>query len=255
MKAHMPDKTAPRALAEKTLAAPSWVFPGSIAKNCAFLAEKVQEVGLLFMEAASALAYDKKDLPPSLANLPLSWHVHLPVDLDWAKPAESARLCLKLMEKVDFLGARRAVLHPPGQGPDFISRLEVFMLYWKRSGRASQDILLENQPDSNIADLLGAAEKFDASLCFDLAHGLIAGLTAQNLPARLMERIRLLHLCSPAPAWQKGHHHPLGELDERGKDLGKKICRAAAPGTVFMLELFHWDYFCASLPVLNAWME
>lgn len=255
MKPDLTDWKAPAALAGKTLAAPSWVFPGSIAENCAFLAQKAQEVGLLFMEGAPALAYGEQDLPPSLAELPLSWHVHLPVDLDWADPAGAASLCLRLMEKADFLGAARAVLHPPGPGPAFISRLETFMLYWKRSGRESRDILLENQPESDIARLLEAAEKFEASLCFDLAHGLMAGLTAQSLPGGLMERVRLLHLCAPAPAGQKGHHHPLGALDERGSALGKKLCRSAAPGTVFMLELFHWEYFCASLPVLNAWME
>lgn len=248
----------------RALAAPSWVFPGNIAENAAFLSEKVDEVGLLFMESASALAYGPEDLPAHLADLPLSWHVHLPGDLDFHDPAAAAATCLKLMDKVDYLAPRRAVLHPPrglnrSNFATYIAQLQNFMLYWCINGRDSRDILLENLPEHDISDILTAADKLDASICLDLAHYLLAGGTAQGLPPGLMERVRLLHLCAPAPAvrlaMQKGHHHPLTALDNEGRAVGVAICRAALPDTVFMLELFNWTDLTNSLPVLEAWME
>lgn len=238
------------------LAAPSWVFPGGIAENCNFLSGKVDEVGLLFMESASAMAYTSADLPAALAALPVAWHVHLPSDLDWADPAGAAKLCVKLMDKVKFLGAERAVLHPPLKGTEapggIIALLENFVLRWKRSGRNSRDILLENLPDSDPAELMAAAERLGVSLCLDLAHLL---LSADEIPKGYMEHVRLLHLCAPAPGGGKGHHCPLTDLSDAAMTLGAKICRAAKPETVFMLEIFNWRDFVKSLPVLNAWME
>lgn len=242
------------------LAAPSWVFPGTIAENCAFLSGKIDEVGLLFMESASALAYGPEDLPTSLAALPLAWHVHLPCDLDWRDPAGAAEICLALMSKADFLGPKKAVLHPPRTAPgempsSLMAPLEEFMLCWRSSGQKSRDILLENLPEHKPEDILEAAERLDASVCLDLAHYLLAGGRAETLPAGLMRRVRLLHLCAPDPGGRKGHHQPLAVLDETGRAAGAKMCREAEAGTVFMLELFNWTDFTNSLPMLKEWME
>lgn len=247
----------------RRLAAPSWVFPGGIAENCAFLAGKVQEVGLLFFESASALAYGAEELPPSLASLPLSWHVHLPSDLPWTEQntgaREVARICLKLMNKLDFIGVKRAVLHPPHgarlTGSAFIALLESFVVYWCNSGRNSRDILLENLPEQRPEELLAAARACDTSLCLDLAHYIMSGANSGTLPDGFMERVRLLHLCAPANGNKKGHHHPLTALNSDEWRMGREICRAAAPDVVFMLELFNWTDFVDSLPVLKAWME
>lgn len=242
-----------------TLAAPSWVFPGSVAENAEFLSGKVQEVGLLFMESASALAYGPDDLPPALAALPLSWHVHLPSDLNWDRPDKCAEICLALMNKAAFLKAGRAVLHPPPMREqnidDFMGRLKIFMLHWTKSGRKACDLLLENLPEHKLEQLFQACGTLGASACFDLAHYLLGGGTEAELPPDFTDKVRLLHLCSPAPCGQKGHHHPLGALDDAGSAVGRAICRAAAPGAVFMLELFNWPGIANSLPIVNSWME
>lgn len=241
----------------RVLAAPSWVFPGGIEENCTFLAGKVQELGLLFMESAPALAYGPKDLPPDLAALPLSWHVHLPGDLDWSDPQKAAGACLALMDKVDFLGARRAVLHPPH--PDktadkiCLPELREFVLYWQQSRRDPWDLLLENRPGDDPETLLAASLDSGTAICLDLAHLLLSGRTAADLSDAFMRRVRLLHLC--APGTDGGHHRPLGELDAAGAASGRDICRRAVPGTVFMLELFSWQFCLESIPVLDAWME
>ena len=96
------------------LAVPSWVIPGEIADNARFVSGRAAEVGLCFFETEACLAYGEADLPVDLAGLPLSWHVHLPVDLPWGEGGgRAAEVALRLMDKTDFLGARRAVLHLP----------------------------------------------------------------------------------------------------------------------------------------------
>ena len=141
----------------RILAAPSWVMPGTVTENCAFLATVVDEIGLLFMESAACLAYGRQDLPDTLADLPLSYHLHLPLDLPMDEPARAAGICAELLDKTARLpvgthwrdsdpekrnslarpegvntqdspaikgtprprtgGTMRAVLHPPGHDP------------------------------------------------------------------------------------------------------------------------------------------
>jgi hypothetical protein len=95
-------------------AAPSFLWPGTIAENCARLATTVPEVGLLFFETRSCLEYTDDDLPLSLAELGLRYHVHLPLDLPWAEGAEAVLETVhKLLAKCAFLQPWAAVLHPP----------------------------------------------------------------------------------------------------------------------------------------------
>ena len=189
----------------RRLAAPSWVKTASLAENCAFLSDQVDEVGLLFFTSAPSLAYGEKDLPAQLVDLPLSWHVHLPSDLDWNEPGQAADTCLQLMAKLDFLGVRRAVLHPPPSLalPDKVSQplrlltppadnaachnqgrlscnaqiaiagLRWFVEAWSAAGRDPLDILLENQPENDLELLARSAKDLGCSLCLDLAHFLL----------------------------------------------------------------------------------
>lgn len=101
---------------ERVIAAPSWVMNGTLAENCAFLADKVDEVELLFFEATSCLAYTDEDLPSSLASLPLSFHVHLPADLPYDDPEKSAAICFSLLKKVHFLRDSRLPEDPVAAG-------------------------------------------------------------------------------------------------------------------------------------------
>lgn len=100
-----PSTPGPRArgLPGRILAAPSWVMPGTVAENCDFLATLVDEISLLFMESAACLAYGRQDLPDSLADLPLSYHLHLPLDLPMSEPARAAGICAELLDKAAYL--------------------------------------------------------------------------------------------------------------------------------------------------------
>lgn len=81
----------------------SWVIKGSIAENALFLQNRTDEIGLCLFEWRSCLAYGEAGLPPWLADLPLFWHVHLPLDLPWeAGPYKAAEICNELIEKTAF---------------------------------------------------------------------------------------------------------------------------------------------------------
>lgn len=272
-----PESGSPLALLPggRILAAPSWVGPGTLAENCAWLAGKVHEVGLLFMESSASLAYGAEDLPPWLASLPLSWHVHLPVDLPWAEgtagAGRAAEICLGLMSKLGFLGVRRAVLHPPPRVPgggSFLRPLEVFTTAWQGAGLDSRDLLLENLPETaaleDWLELLEAIRQFSCSFCFDFGHFLLhtdaadkgAGRKAAKgitgLLPEILRATKLFHCCTAA-------HRSLTQLSPAEREVCAEICSQAlalsTPDAVFMLELFKWEDIEASLPVLRDWLE
>lgn len=243
------------------LAAPSWVIPGTIYENCSFLADKVDEVALLFFETASSLAYTRQDLPSELADLGLSYHVHLPLDLPWEEGGERvAAICLALMDKTAFLGAARAVLHPPPAGGD-AARVEEFAAAWQKSGRATADVLLENIRGNDLSELWSCMRDTGLGLCLDLGHMLAyeqVRLQHYILTHLLPEdvRPRMVHLNAPGsgePGEPPGAHLPLDRLDEYGMALGKALSFSLSPGGVVVAEFFDWGHVERSLPLINQW--
>lgn len=96
------------------IAAPSFVWPETIAGNCARLQGLVDEVGLLFFESDSCMAYTEQDLPQALARSGLRFHVHLPLDLPWEAGAPAVwSIMAALRAKASFLRPWCHVLHPP----------------------------------------------------------------------------------------------------------------------------------------------
>ena len=51
------------------MAAPSWVWPGTVGENCRRLGEVFDEVGILLFESAACMAYGEEDLPATLSEL------------------------------------------------------------------------------------------------------------------------------------------------------------------------------------------
>ena len=247
----------------RKLAAPSWVLPGTIAENCRFLAGKVHEVGLLFFETASCLAYTEEDLPPPLSDLPLSFHAHLPTDLPRGG-AQAAAICLALMERVAFLGVRRAVLHPPppSQAPPDREPLEYtgawlreFALCWRASNRDTADLLLENTEHGELTALLPVIEALGLSLCLDTGHALAYGQRHLFLHPAVLARTRMVHVSAPGKGAAKNRHLPLTSLSPEDGAALRNLLFSVSQSAVCMLELFSTDDFFNSLPILHSWLE
>lgn len=274
--------------AVRRVAAPSWVVPAPLAENCRFLAGKVDEAGLLFFDATTCLAYDGNDLPPDLARLPLTYHVHLPLDLPWHDPAGAATICRALMERCAFLPATpergapsgrereagperevrgkpgiRAVLHPPdcapqgdrnNAGQDARRLIADFLERFAALGGDPSLLLLENTPENDLAALEESIVEAGLGICLDLGHLLACGQERLLSRTRLLDRTRLLHLSAPGRDGGRIRHLPLTALDGAGRAVGRRLCRDTPEDAVVMVELFSWSGIEESLPVLCSWL-
>ena len=244
-----------------TTAAPSWVMAGTIYDNCVFLENKVDEVGLLFFETESCLAYSNNDLPTELATLDLNYHVHLPLDLPWSDPAQVAEIILRLMEKVQFLGVERAVLHPPvTQGDDGFSRAEALSALdtvaaaWERAGLRCNDLLIENIDGAELTDLVPAFNRWEFGLCLDLGHVIAYGQEPLLDCREICNRLRMVHLNAPADCFSvagKSRHVSLDRLDKDGRRIARRMLALCSKDTVLMYELFKWEHILSTIPVVK----
>lgn len=220
----------------RTLAAPSWVWPGDPAMNCRKLAGLFPEVSLLLLETKACLAYGGQDLPPGLADLPLSYHAHLPMDLDWSRGAEPAMAdVLALTHKVKYLSPHAFVLHPPpGDPATRRALLADAARLWRESGREISTLLLENTRDAGPVELLDAARHQGFGLCLDLGHMMAYEQALPALP-ELAGRVHMLHLSAPGP---RAEHLPLTRLSPRGEGIMAELIQAAGRDAVLTIEVF-----------------
>ena len=246
----------------QTIAAPSWVMAGSIYENCVFLEQKVDEVGLLFFETDACLAYTKDDLPPALASLDLSYHVHMPLDLPWQAPEHVVEIVLALMEKVQFLNVTKAVIHPPiTQGAAGIqphaaqSAVRHLLQAWQDAGYAPNTLLLENIEGVDLTEYIPLLTKFACGLCIDTGHMIAYGQDDLLVHPAIWDFLQMVHLNAPADmTTRKGRskHASLTALDERGRTLVRNVLTRCKPDTVLMYELFSWEHILSSRTVVDA---
>lgn len=219
-----------------------------MAENCTFLAPRFDEIGLAFFETEACLAYTGQDVPPGLADLPVSWHVHLPLDLPWAAGAEHvAEAVLGLARTVEHLSPGGFVLHPPGQ-PDQLALLARLL---ERGGIAPRSLLVENIAGRDLAALWPAICELDLGVCLDLGHMLVHGQEDfLGLPG-LAGRLGMVHLNAPDPR-KPSRHASLALLDGQGRELMRRMLELLGRGGVVMLELFDEAALSESLRVLHT---
>lgn len=219
------------------------------------------------------MGYGNDELPVWLGELPLKYHVHLPVDLPEESPSEAAHICYYLLQKVAFLAnsqARsgvghgtaqhvRAVLHPPQRDPacgETASRkLGEFLEAFAALGGDTSLLLLENIRGNDLTGHLALLREFSLSVCVDLGHALAYDQLGILRHDALMERLAMTHLSAPGRGQAASAHLPLAALDHRGREAAAFLCRALPPGGVLMLELFAWQHIEDSLPVMRSWLS
>ncbi|MFA9393153.1 MAG: cobamide remodeling phosphodiesterase CbiR [Halodesulfovibrio sp.] len=242
-------------------AAPSWVMAGSVYENCVFLEGKVDEVALLFFESESCLAYDESDLPRELAELDLTYHVHLPLDLPWDDADEAARIVLGLMDKVRFLGVRQAVLHPPvttGKNAFSVEAtqqlLTVVTRAWCSHGFDCNDLLIENIEGADLIDLAPVIEDLGLGVCIDIGHIIAYGHDALLDRTDIFDRLRMVHINAPADIGTvkgRSKHVSLVHLDEAGRGVARKVLQACGEDCTLVYELFNWKHIETTIPIVE----
>lgn len=239
-------------IAHRNVAAPSWVFAGSIQENCEFLAGKVDEVALLFFDVESSLAYTKVELPHSLAFLPLTYHVHLPQNLPWEDGAKAATIAVQLMDNVSHLQAKKAVLHPAIMNAEQF--LPHFVNVWCKAGRNPSDILVENIKGCDLTQLAPVIDALGVKVCLDIGHFL--AYNQSNLASTLLltKNITMLHLNAPGKGNKLSSHLPLTELAQEDVIAVRAICDMVPANATIVLELFSCDAIIQSLPLAREWL-
>jgi hypothetical protein len=231
------------------IAAPSCVIPGTAAQNARFLAQrangKIQEIALCFFETDACLAYTEDDLPDASAELPFSWHVHLPVDLPWHIGAEAPVDCaLRLMRKLKALNIRMAVLHAPDP-PARKELLATFAELWH--ARCAVPLLLENTDHCGLVDLTPLIVDAKFGICLDLGHMLAYGQEKILEIPELIRRVQLAHWSAPGGA---DLHLPLTCLTREEKSAAQAAAAKLPGTTVHLLEIFDWNGVEESLTLL-----
>lgn len=231
------------------VAAPSWVIPATVAKNCDYLDGRVDEVCLLLFETGGCLAYTEQDLPSTLVNKRFSYHTHLPLDLDWNGGAEEVfGVIEKLVNKVAFLDPGAHVLHPPLELPlcrQVLPDLAELMIL---SGMKPSSFLLENIRGNDLCSIIDVIDDCGFGICFDLGHVLAHSQDDLLRVPGLWERVDMVHLNAPG---RGARHESLDLLDEKGVQMMDTVLEAVRPGTVITIEVFDERGFVDSLAFLG----
>lgn len=224
------------------LSAPSYVLFASIKENCLFLKNFVSDVYLALFELHSCLNYTEEDLPPDLAEIGLTYHVHLPLDLNWEQADTTSKELLKLVQKVNFLQPRCFVLHPPPLARD----LKVFVLSWLEAGYLASSLCLENIQGRNLEDYWQVIEEFDLSICLDIGH--LLAYKQHNILALpgFWPRVKVVHLYGQEKA---GKHTSLEDLPASGWQILQEVF-FRLENKILVLELFNRQDFLSSYQLL-----
>jgi len=230
------------------VAAPSFVIPAGVAENARFLADFFPEIGLLLFETEACLAYDERDLPSDLADLPVTWHAHLPLDLPWRRGADAVWSALdRLLDKVAYLRPAAYVLHPPARSGLLAPLAERL----RDRGVDPADVLLENVEESDLCAVWDEAREAGYSTCLDLGHILAYGQRdVLDLPG-LAPTVRMAHVYAPEPGGG-GRHTGLDRLSPEGRELLCYILATFSPRTV-TLEVFSEPKLFKSIELLAEW--
>jgi len=231
-----------------SVAATSFVLPAGAAENAVYLADRFPEIALLFFEADACLNYTKADLPPSMAELSVSWHVHMPLDFDWADGLDVIwRKIDGLIDKAAFLSPHAYVLHPPTE-PDMLVPLAARL---RDKGVDPASFLVENIRGYSLTPIWDEVREGGYSACLDIGHILAYNqFDVLDLPA-LWQHVQMLHIYG---AEKRMQHRPLSEMDKAGQDLLRTLL-GNFTGRTLTLELFNEHGLFQSLDLLGQWLS
>ena len=237
----------------RIVAAPSWVMPGTVLENCQVLAPLADEVGLLFFETEASLAAGAVELPPELAAFPLTYHVHLPVDLPMHQPEYAGRIAAALVQKLAFLGVQRAVVHPPA-GEDAPRLVQHFVQAFAACCQGVT-LLWENTKENSLLGIAPVLLALNQRICLDIGHLLAYEQENLLLTPALLAQVDMVHLNAPGGGGQPSRHACLTTLNPAQVAVAKAALAAVPAQAVLMFELFRLQEVETSVPLVRHWLE
>lgn len=205
------------------IGATSFVLPAGMVDNVRFLADKVDDIQLLFFESPSneglENGVDKEMLKKLAGENETGFTVHLPTDIRPGNCCPEQRkheveVIAGLMADLDFLEPRCYDLHLPRQHDvshaQWCDSVDTFLSMLKKEiGRQSRLVAIENinYPFAWIRSLV---ESHDLGVCLDVGHALFFG---DDLPGFLADLSRTRHI----------HYHGISNnKDHQGLGPGDK---------------------------------
>ncbi|MGM0539862.1 MAG: cobamide remodeling phosphodiesterase CbiR [Thermodesulfobacteriota bacterium] len=231
------------------VAAPSFIWPAGVGENCKYLEGIVDEAALVFFQTQGCLDYDQVDLPAWMANLDLSYHLHLPLDLPWEQGGEAAAdVAASLAQKIAFCRPKSFVLHPPQAAETFLR----FHHRWCSLGLSSRSLLLENVEDNDLISLMPAVQETACGICLDYGHLAVYDQWALLREDLVLNRLSMLHIYAPVG----GHTHKgLTHLPDQDQDALRYLLSLLPADGVVVLEVFSWPDLQASLDIFSTWIR
>ena len=189
----------------------SYIVPADMETNVRVLADKVDDVELLFFESHEVGALPSRETIRTLGEVAyfeeLSFTVHLPLDcrlghLDAAEREKSADKCRRIVDLTAPLEPFAYVLHLYWDGDETALFDEACRLQDRLVGTLSKTILRALDPARLCIENLAypfewvtpVAETLGLSFCLDVGHIFVGGYPLDEYLDRYLSRARVVHL-------------------------------------------------------------
>jgi sugar phosphate isomerase/epimerase len=247
----------------------SYVIPADLKANCAFLADKVDDIELVLFESHEISNLPDADTVKTMREIAdrhdLTYTVHLPLDAwmghaDAAVRRQSVDKCLRVIECTVPLAPFAYIIHFHGDhrgespSPD--------LMRWQEGHRHAVERLIQNvSPEDLCVETLDYPYRlvedivmdYKLSVCLDIGHHLLHGIAPEACLDRYLPRTRVLHLHGV----EEGHDHrslaylPDGLLTALVNRLGS----GPEKPRVLTVEIFDEEALNQSLNVLRRVLQ
>ena len=248
------------------LSAPSYIVPGDIATNVAYLSRKVDDIELIIFESDEICPLPDVETIASLRQIALdndlTFTIHLPLDIWLGDPNEAERnksvgKCLRVVERMRPLVPLGFVLHCNRKLKD--SSTQVDDTCWQKnveksigelllSGIPSNMICIEtlDYPFTLIEPILHEKE---LGVCLDIGHILFNDFPLDDYLHRYSDETRIIHLHGV----KEGKDHcALSSIERKYLSLlFKRLSEIDRHETVVTVEVFDSLAFETSLSVME----
>ena len=170
------------------LGAPSYVLPAGVEENVRYLADKVDDIQLLFFESPSRSRLphhiDVRQLHDLAAEHDISYTVHLPTDIRAGSDSvmvrkQAVQEVRDLMEELAPLSPLSFDLHLAREGDipvqGWQENVDHFLCLLKQEVGSACNLLAIENIDYPITLVLPLVEEYGFSLCLDFGHALFHG--------------------------------------------------------------------------------